>query len=116
MEWIESLVLGAVQGVTEFLPVSSDGHLKITQEAFARMTGKPRSVDDDLFFDVMLHVGTLTAIIVYFRAVALTGLKGVLGSAEVSPAYRRDAVIRTGLLAALATTPAAQHTWSSANA
>ncbi len=35
MEWFESLVLGVVQGLTEFLPVSSDGHLSITQQAFA---------------------------------------------------------------------------------
>ena len=33
MEWLESLVLGVVQGLTEFLPVSSDGHLTITQQA-----------------------------------------------------------------------------------
>ena len=105
MPWIESLVLGAVQGVTEFLPVSSDGHLNITQEAFALLTGKARSVKEDLFFDVMLHLGTLAAIVVYFRAVWITGAKGLLGSAEVAPAYRRDAVIRTGLLAVVATSP-----------
>src|SRR4051794_32846294 len=99
MEWLESLIQGVVQGVTEFLPVSSDGHLKITQEVFAWMTGKARSVDDDLFFDVMLHVGTLAAIVVFYRAVVLNGLKGLLGSAEVAPSYRRDAVVRTGLLA-----------------
>ena len=66
---------------------------------------RPRSVDDDLFFDVMLHVGTLAAIVIFYRAVALNALKGLLGSAEVAPAYRRDAVIRTGLLAGVATTP-----------
>ncbi|MGZ3396373.1 MAG: undecaprenyl-diphosphate phosphatase, partial [Isosphaeraceae bacterium] len=32
MEWIESLILGVVQGITEFLPVSSDGHLVVTQQ------------------------------------------------------------------------------------
>ena len=31
MEWIEALILGVVQGITEFLPVSSDGHLVVTQ-------------------------------------------------------------------------------------
>ena len=40
MDWLESLVLGVVQGLTEFLPISSDGHLTITQHAFARLTGQ----------------------------------------------------------------------------
>jgi undecaprenyl-diphosphatase len=105
MEWFESLVLGAVQGVTEFLPISSDGHLVITQHAFGWLTGKKRSGEEDLFFDVMLHVGTLAAIVVYYRAVAKTGAKGLLGSTEVPPTYRRSAVIRVGLLAAVATSP-----------
>ncbi len=105
MAWLESLILGAVQGVTEFLPVSSDGHLKITQEAFAYLTGTPRSVDDDLFFDVMLHVGTLTAILIYYRAVGLTAWKGLRDIDDVPSPYKRPAVIRTCLLAAVATTP-----------
>jgi undecaprenyl-diphosphatase len=105
MEWFESLMLGAVQGVTEFLPISSDGHLVITQQAFGWLTGKKRSGAEDLFFDVMLHVGTLTAIIVYYRAVATTGARGLLGSETVSPAYRRWAVVRVGLLAIVATLP-----------
>jgi undecaprenyl-diphosphatase len=105
MEWLEALVLGAVQGVTEFLPISSDGHLTITQQAFAWLTGSGRSGAENLFFDVMLHLGTLLAILVYYRAVVKTGAKGLLGSTDVPPTYRRAAVIRTGLLAGVATTP-----------
>jgi undecaprenyl-diphosphatase len=105
MEWFESLVLGAVQGVTEFLPISSDGHLVVMQQVFGWLTGKKRSGAEDLFFDVMLHVGTLTAIIVYYRAVATTGAKGLVGSETVPPAYRRGAVVRLGLLAIVATLP-----------
>jgi undecaprenyl-diphosphatase len=105
MEWFESLFLGVVQGLTEFLPVSSDGHLTITQKAFAWLTGHERSGKENLFFDVMLHVGTLTAIVVYYRAVARTGLKGFLGSESVPPEYRRPAIIRVGVLVAVATLP-----------
>jgi undecaprenyl-diphosphatase len=105
MEWLEALVLGVVQGLTEFLPISSDGHLLITQRAFGWLTGKPRSGEEDLFFDVMLHLGTLTAIVVYYRAVVRTAAKGLLGSTEVPPSYRRAAVVRTGFLAAVATSP-----------
>ena len=105
MEWLEALVLGAVQGVTEFLPISSDGHLLITQMLFAWLTGSNKSGAENLFFDVMLHLGTLTAIIVYYRAVVKTSAKGLLGSEEVPPSYRRSALIRTGILAAVATSP-----------
>src|SRR3954451_22685629 len=105
MEWLEALVLGVVQGLTEFLPVSSDGHLSITQQAFARLTGRSHSGAENLFVDVMLHLGTLAAIVIYFRAVVATGIKGLLGSDRIPPAYRREGVIRTGLLAGLATVP-----------
>jgi undecaprenyl-diphosphatase len=105
MEWFESLVLGAVQGLTEFLPVSSDGHLSITQQAFGWLTGRHRTGAENLFIDVMLHLGTLAAIVIYYRAVVRTGAKGLLGSEEVPLAYRRPAVVRVGLLAGVATTP-----------
>src|SRR5262245_41557513 len=105
MEWLESLVLGAVQGLTEFLPVSSDGHLTITQMAFAWLTGRSRTGAENLFFDVMLHLGTLAAIAVHYRAVIRTGARGLLGSTEVPPAYRRSDVIRLGILAGVATLP-----------
>src|SRR5438105_4212829 len=105
MEWLESLILGVVQGLTEFLPVSSDGHLLITQLAFARLKGYGRTGAENLFFDVMLHLGTLAAIVLYYRPVVRTGARGLLGSTEVPPAYRRAAVVRVGLLAIVATLP-----------
>jgi undecaprenyl-diphosphatase len=106
MDWIESLALGAVQGITEFLPISSDGHLKVTQSAFNAWSGHPKDVKDEIFFDVMLHVGTLVAIVVHYRQQAIAGAKGLLSSsADVSPPYKRSAVIRTGVLAFIATLP-----------
>jgi undecaprenyl-diphosphatase len=106
MDWIESLVLGVVQGLTEFLPISSDGHLTITQLGFEHFTGKKTSAADKIFFDVMLHVGTLMAIIVSYRNQAVAGAKGLLDDlADVSPPFKRSSVIRTGLLAVVATLP-----------
>lgn len=61
MNIFEAIVLGAVQGLTEFLPVSSSGHLAIFQHFFGLN-------DNNLFFNVMLHIGTLTAVCaVYWR-------------------------------------------------
>ena len=66
--WLEALVLGLVQGITEFLPVSSDGHLLLTQSFFAWLTGQGHSGKENLFFDVILHLGTTAAILVYHRS------------------------------------------------
>ena len=105
MSWCQVVVLAIVQGLTEFLPVSSDGHLSITQQAFAALTGRRHSGAENLFFDVMLHLGTLAAIVVHYRSVVKTGAKGLLGSTDVPPPYRRASVVRTALLAGVATTP-----------
>ncbi|MFO0944446.1 MAG: undecaprenyl-diphosphate phosphatase [Planctomycetota bacterium] len=58
---IEAVGLGALQGLTEFLPISSSGHLSLIQY-FLGLEDTPR------FFDVMLHVGTLLAVVIYYRS------------------------------------------------
>src|SRR5438270_11739647 len=105
MEWLEAMVLGIVQGITEFLPVSSDGHLLVTQNIFARLTGIAHSGKENLFFDVMLHLGTTVAILVYNRAAIAKAWRGLLGSDDVPAGFRRPELIRIGLLAAVATSP-----------
>jgi len=57
--WV-AIVLGLVQGLTEFLPVSSSGHLILFQELFG-------VANDGLLFEIMLHVATLAAIVIVFR-------------------------------------------------
>jgi undecaprenyl-diphosphatase len=65
-EFWEAIILGAVQGVTEFLPISSDGHLVVTQ-ALLKTAGLASATErDHLHFDVVLHVGTLLAIVLVF--------------------------------------------------
>ena len=57
--WI-AIILGLVQGITEFLPVSSSGHLLVMQRVFG--------LDDvPLLFDIMLHIATLCAVVIVFR-------------------------------------------------
>jgi undecaprenyl-diphosphatase len=59
MTSIEALVLGVVQGLTEFIPVSSSGHLIAGHELFG-------TKDSTLLFDVALHIGTLLALVLFF--------------------------------------------------
>ena len=61
---LQALVMGIVQGLTEFLPVSSSGHLVIVPYLF----GWDDPFINSLAFSVMLHMGTLIALLVYFRA------------------------------------------------
>src|SRR5271156_2430695 len=105
MEWLESLVLGVGQGITEFLPVSSDGHLLLFQNAFGWLTGKQRSGKENLFFDVILHLGTTCAILVYYRATIGQAWRGLLGAGDVGPEYRRPSLVWVGVLVAVATSP-----------
>ena len=59
-EWFQAIGLAILQGITEFLPISSSGHLALVPSIF----GWP---DQGLVFDVAVHVGTLIAVIIYFR-------------------------------------------------
>jgi undecaprenyl-diphosphatase len=106
MEWIEALVLGAVQGVTEFLPVSSDGHLLVTQQLFAWLTGSNRSGGENIFFDVMLHLGTTAAILYHYRGPIRLGIRSLISDdPDVGPDFRRPMVLRVLTLAFVATLP-----------
>lgn len=55
----EAIIQGIVQGLTEFLPVSSSGHLAITQHVMG-------VTENNLFFNVMLHIGTLVAVVAFY--------------------------------------------------
>ena len=60
MNWIETIILGLVQGLTEFLPVSSSAHLRIVGELL------PNSADPGAAFTAITQLGTETAVIIYF--------------------------------------------------
>ena len=64
MSLLNALILGIIQGVAEFLPISSSGHLSIAQN----LLGLGVEGADDVFFDVLLHLGTLAAVFVAYWA------------------------------------------------
>ncbi len=70
MEWFEAVLLGLIQGLTEFLPVSSSGHLEIGKVLLGVET------NDDLLFTTMVHAATVLSTIVVFRSQIWDLLKG----------------------------------------
>jgi undecaprenyl-diphosphatase len=63
-EWLQALALGAIQGLTEFLPVSSSGHLVLVQEL---LEGDFFAAGEEELFAVVLHLGTLVPILWFYR-------------------------------------------------
>jgi undecaprenyl-diphosphatase len=63
MNWFESIILGIVEGVTEFLPISSTGHLTVTEKLLGLSIDSP----DVTAFTAIIQVGAIAAAILYFR-------------------------------------------------
>lgn len=61
ISWLQALIMGLVQGLTEFLPVSSSGHLVLAKFLFHVNIG-----ENSAFFEILLHVGTLIAICIFY--------------------------------------------------
>jgi len=93
MEILQTAVLGMVQGLTEFLPISSDGHLVLIRHIL-------HWPDQGLLFDAMLHLGTFLAVLIYFRKIWVRLLKVIFKKGT-----RNDEIL-LGLLI-LATIPGA---------
>ncbi len=93
MTYAQAALLGAIQGLTEFLPVSSSAHLTLAPRFFS-------FPDPGLTFDVALHLGTLLAVLVYYRDIWLKLFTGAVRDP-------RGTEMRTLLLLAAATVPAA---------
>lgn len=97
VDCIKSIVYGAVQGITEFLPVSSSGHLVLLHKFL------PFEVNNELVFDVFLHLATIMAVVFYFRQEITILLRSWL----LSFSGKSDRYSKLAWLIILATIPAA---------
>jgi undecaprenyl-diphosphatase len=88
---LDALILGILQGLTEFLPISSSGHLVLSQE----LLGILQSERQGVLFEVILHLGTLLAILVAYRE----DLKRLILS--LTPAHFKDSASDHRLILAL---------------
>ncbi|HUT77631.1 MAG TPA: undecaprenyl-diphosphate phosphatase [Polyangia bacterium] len=100
------ILLGAVQGATEFLPVSSSGHLAVGQ-----LLGGRAADDSPLLFEVLVHVATLLAVIVVYRRDVLDLIRGggrglgALFRGSIRAAVQDDAGVNLALCVAAGTLP-----------
>ncbi len=104
MSLMHSILLGVIQGVTEFLPISSSGHLAIAEH----LLGMKGASDIPMFFDVLLHLGTLAAVFAAYwgdiREIVLEFFRGIADLAHhttpqrVPPARRMILLIIVGTL------------------
>ena len=103
MDYVQAILLGIVQGLTEFLPISSSGHLVILQELF----GMSPESDSMIVFDLAVHLATMGAILVYYRQSIGKYVPHLCRSLprlnHPVETYRRSASIRFTVLAILAT-------------
>ena len=69
MNFIQAILMGIVQGLSEFLPVSSSAHLVFTSNFYKVFKNIPIAAqsNEEVFFDIMLHLGTLIAVLIFFR-------------------------------------------------
>lgn len=69
MNVLQAVIMGIVQGLSEFLPISSSAHLVITSNIYKVLKGLELSQESsqEIFLDIMLHLGTLIAVLIYFR-------------------------------------------------
>ncbi len=96
MELAQPILLGLLQGATEFLPVSSSGHLVLAETFF-------KIKEAGLAFDVALHLGTLVAVVIYFQTELLAMARAVARPGDLAPEARDNR--RLTLLLLVATIP-----------
>lgn len=102
MNYLHAILLGIAQGLTEFLPVSSSGHLVILQRLFQLDAESPEMI----FFDLLVHLGTVVAILFYYRKSVAKYVSHLLGSlsglGQPLELYQRSASVRFSVLAVAA--------------
>ena len=98
--WLDATILGLVQGLTEFLPISSSAHLRILGPLL------PSGGDPGAAFTAITQIGTEAAVVLYFWR-DIVRIAGAWFAALVSPARRSDPDVRMGWLIIIGTLPIA---------
>ena len=103
MNLIQAILMGIVQGLSEFLPISSSAHLVFTSNFYKVFKGIEivQQSNEEVFFDIMVHLGTLIAVLIYFRKDVVRILKAMFVALKTKDWSNKDA--KLGLFIALGT-------------
>lgn len=82
MNFIQAILMGIVQGLSEFLPISSSAHLVFTSNFYKIFKGIEivQTSNEEVFFDIMVHLGTLIAVLIYFRKDVMNILRAMFNA------------------------------------
>ena len=82
MNFIQAILMGLVQGLSEFLPISSSAHLVFTSNFYKVFKGIEivQQSNEEVFFDIMVHLGTLVAVLIFFRKDIINILKAMFNA------------------------------------
>ena len=92
MNWFQSIILGVIQGLTEFLPVSSTGHLIIVNQFVSFREGFTHK------FDVIIQLGAILSVIIYFRKELLEIVRACAQHLPSSPPSALQSLYRFQIL------------------
>lgn len=103
MGFLQAILMGIVQGLSEFLPISSSAHLVFTSNFYKVFKGIEivQTSNEEVFFDIMVHLGTLIAVLIFFRKDVIKILKAMLVALKTKDWSNDEA--KLGLFIALGT-------------
>jgi undecaprenyl-diphosphatase len=103
MDLIQSVLMGIVQGLSEFLPISSSAHLVFTSNFYKVFKGIEivQESNQEVFLDIMLHLGTLIAVLIFFRKEIMEILKALYSGLKNKDYSSKD--FKTGVYIILGT-------------
>ena len=103
MNLIQAILMGIVQGLSEFLPISSSAHLVFTSNFYKVFKGIEivQTSNEEVFFDIMVHLGTLIAVLIFFRKDIANILKAMWHAAKTKDWSDKEA--KLGLFIILGT-------------
>ena len=108
MDLIQSVLMGIIQGLSEFLPISSSAHLVFTSNFYKVFKDIPVSEPstEEVFLDIMLHLGTLAAVLIFFRKDILEICKALFKGVKTGNFYDKQAKLGLYIIAGTVITTA----------